>query len=160
MKQVLTSREISIKTRIRLAKCYVWSTLLYGAECWTMNASNEKKLKAFEMWMIRRMLRVSWKARRTNEDILAIANQKRTLLEVVRKRIVRYLGHVMRHNSLQKLLLEGMIEGQRGRGRPRKNWFSNIRNWTYLTYEECSREAQDRSWWHEMVVNLLTGEDT
>ena len=66
MTKILTSRNISIELRSRLAKCYIWSTLLYGAETWTLTKVTSDKLEAFEMWLYRRLLRISWKEHRTN----------------------------------------------------------------------------------------------
>src|SRR5215469_14751989 len=160
MKNILTSREINLNTRMRMAKCYIWSTLLYGAETWTINKNSEDKLMAFEMWMLRRIMKIPWTARKTNEEVLRLSSQRRALMETIKKRKIKFLGHLLRHQSLQKLLLEGMIEGTRGRGRPRTDWMRNVRDWTYLSHEDCAREAQDRTWWRYMVVNLLEGDDT
>ena len=86
--------------------------------------------------------------------------EERSLLKTIKTRKVTYFGHILRHNSFQKILLEGTIEGKKKRGKPRKDWMDNIEDWTYLSYEECSRKAQHRTWWRLMVVDLLAGEDT
>ena len=70
MAKILTSRNISIKLRSRIATCYIWSTLLYGAETWTLTKVTSDKLEAFEMWLYRRMLRISWKEHKTNGEVL------------------------------------------------------------------------------------------
>ena len=70
MATILTSRNISIELRSRIAKCYIWSTLLYGAETWTLTKVASDKLEAFEMWLYRRMLRISWKEHKTNGEVL------------------------------------------------------------------------------------------
>jgi hypothetical protein len=160
MRNILTSKEISLKTRIRLTKCYVWSTLHYGAETWTISKDIENKLRAFEMWMLRRILRISWKDKKSNLEVLEMAGVKRSLIETIKRRKMIYFGHILRHDCLQKTMLEGMVEGKRKIGRPRTTWSKNARDWTNLNYEECAREAQSRTWWRHMVVNLLEGEDT
>ena len=68
--KTLTSRDISIPTKLRLVKCYVWSTLLYGCETWTLSQQIMKKLQAFEMWIYRKMLKISWSDKKTNEEVL------------------------------------------------------------------------------------------
>ena len=70
MSRILTDHDMSLATKIRLAQCYVWSTLLYGCETWSLTQTNEMKLRGFEMWMYRRIGRVSWKAKKTNKEVL------------------------------------------------------------------------------------------
>jgi len=156
----LTSRNLSINTRIRLARCYVWSSLLYGVETWTISNSSLQRIEAFEMWMLRRMLNISWSERKSNKEVLALSNSKRTLLSTVKGRKLRYFGHLIRRDGLQRLLLEGKFNGRRGRGRPRATWADNIKDWTHLSYTECVRNAQCRETWRSMIVNLLRAEDT
>ena len=79
MSKILTSRNISGKLSSRIAKCYIWSTVLYGAETWTRTKVTSDKLEAFEMWLYRRMLRISWKKRKTNEEVLNEMKTKRSL---------------------------------------------------------------------------------
>ena len=76
------------------------------------------------------------------------------------KRKCEYFGHVIRRNGVQKMLLEGKINGKRGRGRPRTSWMSNIKVWTKLKYAECVRLAEDRGRWKTMVVDLLRANGT
>jgi len=67
---VLTSREVSLDTRIRLLKCYIWSTLLYECETWTLSKTLEKRIEAFEIWTFRRILKISWANHKTNDEVL------------------------------------------------------------------------------------------
>ena len=91
---------MSLATKIRLAQCYVWSTLLYGCETWSLTQTNEMKLRGFEMWMYRRIGRVSWKAKKTNKEVLnKLGLQSTMLMTVVRQRIVRFYGHVRRQQQ-------------------------------------------------------------
>ena len=115
----LTSRNINIPTRYRLAKCYVWSTLLYGVETWTLTEILSNKIEALEMWILRRMLRITWKDKKSNKEVLKMAKTERSLLQIIKKRKMVYFGHIIRRNTLQRQLLEGKITGKRGRGRPR-----------------------------------------
>ena len=154
MRTIMTNPKISIPARLRFIKCYVWSTLLYGVETWTISKMSQQRLEAFEMWTLRRMLRISWTRRITNEEVIRIAGTKRSLLETVKKRKLSFFGHVMRHDSLQRDLLEGMVEGKRGRGRPRLQWSDNITQWTGLTFEKAKRTAQDRKRWRFVTGNV------
>ena len=74
------------------------------------------------------------------------------------KRKLKFLGHVLRHNSTEKIVLESMIEGKRGRGRPRRRWFDNVKQWTDLSFMECKRVAQQRQTWRTLVADLLKGD--
>ena len=86
MAKILTSRNISIELRSRIAKCCIWSTLLYGTETWTLTKVTADKLEAFEIWLYRRMLRISWEEHKTNGEILHKMNTKRSLLNTIKKK--------------------------------------------------------------------------
>ena len=96
MRSFLTNRKVSVNVRKRAVKTYIWSILLYGAEAWTINKEMERRLEAMEMWMWRRMMKVSWTERKSNEEVLRMVGAERELLRVVRGRQMRFLGHVMR----------------------------------------------------------------
>ena len=102
-----------------IAKCFILSTLLYGAETWTLTKVTSDKLEAFKMWLYRRMLRISWKEHKTNGEVLHKMKTKRSLLNTIKKRKCQYFGHIIRGDGVQRLLMEGRINGRRGRGRPR-----------------------------------------
>ena len=160
MAKILISRNISIELRSLIAKCYIWSTLLYGAETWTLTKVTSDKLEAFEMWLYRRMLRISWKEHKTNGDVLHKMKTKRSLLNTIKKRKCQYFGHIIRGDGVQRLLMEGRINGRRGRGRPRTMWTDNIKEWTKMSYNDCIRVAQDRERWRSMTTDLLTTDGT
>ena len=123
MKSVFTNRNIKMNTKIRVMKTYVWSVLLYGYECWTINKEMERKLAAVEMWFIRRMMRISWTEKKSDESVLKDANLERSLIKTIRKRQLTFLGHICRHKGLEHLSITGKIEGKRSRGRQRNlNW--------------------------------------
>ena len=108
---MLTFREVSLDTRIQLLKCYSWSSLLYGYEIWTLSKTLEKRIEAFEIWTLRRILKIAWTNHKTNYEVLNKAKCKRSLLNIIMKRKLQYFGHIIRKSSLQKLLLEGKVEG-------------------------------------------------
>ena len=160
MSKMLTSRSIKVETKKRLVKCYIWSTLLYGAETWTLTRAMIGKIEAFEMWIYRKILKISYTEHRTNEYVLQKMNTRRSLMNTIKQRKCVYFGHLIRGEGLQRLLLEGKFNGKRERGRPRFTWFSNIKEWTGMNYAEAIRKAQHREDWASMTANLLRAEGT
>ena len=109
MKNILTNRKLHISTRKRMTKTYIWSKMLYGCESWTISNNMKKRLEAAEMWMYRRMARISWKEFKTNEEVLEICKAGRELLTSIKARQMSFLGHIMRHSDTEKLVLTGRI---------------------------------------------------
>ena len=103
----------------RMVKTLIWSVTLYGEETWTMRKEDVKRIEAFEMLIWRRMERISWTGHRTNEEVSKKVDEKRTLMDTIRTRQKNWIGHILRGNSLHKEIIEGRMEGKRGRGRPR-----------------------------------------
>ena len=149
MKGLLNATSIPVELRVRFAKCYVWSVLLYGCESWVIRRIEEKYLESFEMWLWRRMERIKWTDRVRNEEVLRRVGQKRTLLKAIRKRKINWLGHILRRDCLQRRVMEGKIEGKKGRGRGRMGMLSDIRKGR--TYQEMKEDAQDREKWRKEV---------
>ena len=152
MRSTLTNKNLALNTRKRILKCYVWATLLYGCETWTLTNNITKRIVAFEMWSYRRMLKISWTDKITNETIVKMIKSKSTQLEnIIKLRKLRYFGHLTRRNNLSRVLLEGRINGRRQRGRPRAMWVNNISDWTEMTYSEAIRAAENRSRWRTTI---------
>ena len=159
MRKLLTNPSLDAQLRLRMLRCYIWSGLLYGCESWTLSADMKKKLEAAEMWFLRRMWRVPWTARRTNQEVLQMANTSRTLLTTIRKRQLKYVGHVLRGRSLEKDCLLGMVEGSRARGRQRMKYMDGLK--TLLgcrSVGEVIRLAVGQEDWRRIVANVI--EDT
>ena len=123
----------------------MWSTLQYGAETLTISKTMADRLSAFEMWCYRRMLRISWTDKIKNEKVLRKINIKNRLLNTIKTKKLKYFGHITRQNgdSLQKIVLDGKVNGRRGRGRPRTSWSDNVSKWTGLSYHQAVRQAQE-----------------
>ena len=118
-RELLTQR-MDRKLKKKIIKAVVWSGALYGSETWTMRKNEIHSLQAFEMWIWRRMEKISWKHNVTNEQVLAIVKEKRMLIHVIRSRKKKWIGHVLRGNGLTlKETIEGRIEGKCTRGRRR-----------------------------------------
>jgi len=126
-------------------KALVWPVATYGCESWTHRKNEETRLDAFEMKELRKILWVSWTAKKTNEWVLNKAGVKRELLDTVKARKLAYCGHTMRKQGscLEKKIMQGTMPGERRRGRPRTAWMDNIKTWTRLCEEESIRMIED-----------------
>ena len=148
---------ISLKNRMKITKAVAWATLLYGCESWTMNKKSMEKLKAFEMKSYRRMMKISWQERKTNEFVWnkvteTLGGRPESITETVKKRKLKYFGHQMRKpTAMTKTLIQGKVEGARERGRPRRQWEDDIKEWTGEGLRELSRMAMDREKWRSSV---------
>ena len=153
IKNLVTNSKISIELRKRFIKCYVWSVLLYGCETWTMGKEEEQRIQAMEMWLYRRMLKVPWTERKTNEEVLAMANANHEILTHIRERQLRFLGHVLRRDGIEKLVVEGKLEGRKSRGRPRNNFIHRLMNITgdISTVKFLQRAQNGIPWWSTSI---------
>lgn len=157
MKHFFTRRELSLELRMRMIRCYIFSTLLYGSEGWTLYASTEKKVgREFEMYLYRRMLRISWVQKITNTEILAPMKKLKELMQIVKERKTRYIGHVMRGEryELLRLIIEGKIQGKRSVGRRQNSWLKDLRRWFGCTSIDIFRAATSRIMIANWVANL------
>ena len=120
MRNLLCARKIELGVRKRLLKCYSWSVLLNGCESWTISKGMEQKLMAAEMWFWRRMMRISWTDKLNNEAVLEKVGVERQLLNTIRRRQWKFVGHVLRREGwIEKNILEAEMGGKRARGRQR-----------------------------------------
>ena len=151
MSDILTSRDISLALRLKAVSMYIYPIVLYGDESWTWYKDCSDKIEAFEMWIYRKMARISYTERVKNEDVLKRLKVKRELLNKSKSHKLSYFGHIVRHESIQKTVLEGRMEGRRGRGRPRRQWVDDIKDWSGKQLRECTRLAQDRVAWRRLA---------
>ena len=156
MRKILTNMNITMRLRMRLVKCFVWSVLTYGCEAWTLDKRMKRRLEAMEMWILRRMMRIPWTARLTNERVMEMAGVGRELMGAVRGRQLKFLGHLLRHDCLEKDVFLGKIEGSRARGRPRIKFATSLIEDIpgELTVAGLVRLAQDRNRWRFMVAHV------
>ena len=163
LKQIWTSSKISLTHKLKLANSLVVSIFLYGCESWTLNAALEKKIKAFEMKVYRRLLNISWRDHITNDEVrerLADLLPEDDLLTTIKKRKLRWYGHVTRGESLSKTFLQGTVPGTRSQGRPKKTWNDNILEWAKMNTTETLRTAKDRDQWKEIIRNINSASTT
>ncbi|GFR82178.1 endonuclease-reverse transcriptase [Elysia marginata] len=155
MKSIFTSKEIKLRNKLRLVNCYIYSILLYGADTRTLPQSKLNKIEAFEMWIYRRLAKISWKDKKTNQEVCDDLGTKREIAKTIKTRKIKYFGHIKRHTSFLKDVLEGKIEGSRPSGRQRRQWVDDIAEWTGKGIRQCSVEAQHRDKWRSVSSQLL-----
>lgn len=156
MRPLLTNLKLNIKTRIRALKTYVWSTLTYGCETWTQNKEIQDRLEAFEMWTLRRMLKIPWTARKTNIQVLQQAETQRELMQQINRRQLKFMGHVTRKKKIEHLSITGKIEGRRARGRQRHKIIDRMieRNNLNFTPTQLIQMTEDRRRWRDMIAQV------
>ena len=120
---MFTNRGLCLRIRLGFMECYVWSVLLYGVETWTLKAQTIKKLEAFEMWIYRRMLKIPWTHRITNEEVLRRIGHERKLIKIIKIRKTAYIGHILRNDKyiLMQNIKQERIEGKKGIGKKKKS---------------------------------------
>ena len=126
MKNILTNKNISLQIRKRGIKTFVWSIMTYGSEAWTISQTMTKRIEAFEMWCWRRMQKIAWIEKKSNEQVLQSINSERELIKIIRTRQMRFLGHVMRRGEIEHLSLTGKIEGKRAWGKTERHLYEEF----------------------------------
>ena len=144
-------RSVNTTTKLRLLKTLVWPIALYGCESWTLRKADTARLEAFEMGCYRRLLKVTWRQHRTNQSILDELQTTRQFIPLVKKRKLQYFGHIVRAQGLSNHLLEGRVHGQRPRGRPKRRWMDDVKDWCGRSCAACTAAARDRGAWRRIV---------
>ena len=152
LESILKSRDITLPTKIQLVKTMVFPVVMYGCESWTMKKAEHRRTDAFELWCWRRLFKVPWTAKRSNQSILKEVSPGCSLEGLMLKLKLQYFGHFMRSvDSLEKTLMLGKTEGKRRRGRQRMRSLNGITDSKDMGLCRLQELVMDREAWHAVI---------
>ena len=155
LNKIWKDKSISKRTKIRLLRSLVFPIATYASECWAMKKNDRARIRSFEIWAYRRLLRVSWTEKRSNESILEEIGEYKGLVDQIGQQKLQFIGHIMRHRCIENDLLTGMVFGKRSRGRQKTRLTNTINERLGLTINEAVITAQDRDKWRNIVYAAI-----